>query len=421
MTALSSRDHSGPDSDRPSGIFVTRICTRRSWSCERRVLCPPLMRRALLAVVMVAVALAAPVRASNAEPTTNGPQVQASSWYLAGEDGAVLARHDAARPRAIASITKLMTAAVVLEHAGLDDVVRVDARAARIGESTVYLRPDEELTVADLLRALLIPSANDAAEALALYVGRGSADRFVELMNAKARELGLSDTHFENPHGLDERGHVSSARDVTALIRYALGIPFIRETLQHETVSLPGGRTFSSTDDLLGEWRPLVGGKTGHTGDAGWSEAAAATRGGATVYGAVLGSDGRATRNDALRELLTYGLSRYRRVQVVDGGRVYAEAKTGYGQPAVELVALRPAVRPVRVGTPLVERVVAPTTLALPVARGERLGRIEVYEGNRLLASSDLVAADAVGEAGVLAKARWYTTQTARNLWEMLT
>jgi serine-type D-Ala-D-Ala carboxypeptidase (penicillin-binding protein 5/6) len=386
----------------------------------RRVPCPPLMRRASLAVVMAAVALAAPVRASTAEPAAAGPQVQASSWYLVGEDGAVLARHDANLPRAIASITKLMTAVVVLEHAGLDDVVRVDPRAASIGESTVYLRAGEELTVSELLRATLVPSANDAAEALALYVGRGSADRFVALMNAKARELGLSDTHFENPHGLDEAGHVSSARDVTALIRYALGIPFVRETLQRETLSLPGGRTFDSTDDLLAEWGPLVGGKTGHTRDAGWSEAAAATRAGATVYGAVLGSAGRATRNDALRELLTYGLSRYRRVHVVDGGRVYAEAKTEYGQPGIELVASHPAVRPVRVGASLLERVVAPTQLALPVAKGERLGRIEVYEGNRLLASSDLVAAEAAGEAGVLAKARWYSAQTARNLWEML-
>ena len=90
----------------------------------------------------------------------------------------------------MASITKLMTALVVLEHARLDDVVRVSPQAASIGESTVYLRAGEELTVAELLRATLIPSANDAAEALALHVGRGSADRFVGLMNAKAAQLG---------------------------------------------------------------------------------------------------------------------------------------------------------------------------------------------------------------------------------------
>jgi D-alanyl-D-alanine carboxypeptidase (penicillin-binding protein 5/6) len=375
------------------------------------------MRRALLAVVALLAVLAVAVQAASA----GAPRIDAASWYLVGDDGAVLARHEASRPHAIASITKLMTALVVLEHAALGDVVQVDPRAAEIGESTVYLRAGEELTVAELLEATLVPSANDAAEALALYVGHGSVDRFVDLMNEKARELGLRDTHFENPHGLDEPGHASSARDVTALVRYGLGIPFIRDALQRESVSLPGGRTFPTTDDLLGEWEPLLGGKTGHTREAGWSETAAATRAGATVYGAVLGSEGRAARNDALRELLSYGLSRYRRIQVVDATRVYAEARTGYGQPSVELVAPRGLVGVVRIGTPLLERVVAPTAIALPVAKGQQLGRIEVYDGNRLLASSDLVAAESVADAGLVAKTRWYATQTARNLWEMLT
>ena len=373
------------------------------------------MRRALLAVVALLV-FAAPVQASSPQP-----DIAAASWYLVGDDGSVLARSDAGRERAIASITKLMTAVVVLESAQLTDVVRVSPRAASIGESTVYLRAGEELTVADLLRATLIPSANDAAEALALHVGRGSADRFVQLMNAKAEELALTDTHFENPHGLDEPGHVSSARDATALVRYALGVPFVRDALSRSTVALPGGRSFPTTDDLLEEWAPLVGGKTGHTRDAGWSQAAAAEKRGVTVYGTVLGSDSRGARNEALRELLAYGLDQYRRVQVIDHGRVYAEATTGYGEPAVELVAPRSIVGALRNGKPLIERVIAPTTLSLPVAKGARLGRVEVYDGNRLVASSNLVAAESVAEAGFFAKATWYATETARNLWGMIT
>ena len=125
---------------------------------------------------------------------------------------------------------------------------------------------------------MLIPSANDAATALALHVGNGSTARFVSLMNAKARELGLVDTTFVNPHGLDERGHVSSARDATVLVRYALGVPSIREALARTSYSLAGRQQFPTTDDLLASWPPLVGGKTGHTEDAGWSEAAAASR-----------------------------------------------------------------------------------------------------------------------------------------------
>ena len=374
------------------------------------------MRRVLLAAAAAFVVLAAPIKASPPPPS-----VDAAAWYLVGADGTLLAERNEAQPRAMASITKLMTALVVLEHAQLDDVVRVSPEAAGIGESTVYLRAGEELTVAELLRATLIPSANDAAEALALHVGRGSADRFVGLMNAKAMELGLSDTHFENPHGLDEPGHVSSARDATALVRYALGIPFVRDALSRSSVSLPGGRTFASTDDLLVSWPPLVGGKTGHTRAAGWSQTAAAQRGGATVYGAVLGSDTRSSRNDALEQLLTYGLDQYRSVQVIDDARVYATAETGYGRPDVELVAPRSLARSILVGRPLVERVVAPAAVALPVAEGERLGRVEILEGSRLVASSALVAAAAVPDAGVWAKAKWHATQTARNLWEMLT
>ena len=372
------------------------------------------MRGALVVVALVA--LLTPFQASSAEQ----PQIAAAAWYLVGEDGSVLARENAARPRAIASITKLMTALVALERAQLDDVVRVSPDAASIGESTVYLRAGEELTVADLIRATLVPSANDAAQALALHVGEGSADRFVELMNAKAEELGLSDTNFENPHGLDQSGHVSSARDATALVRYALGVPFFRDALSRSTISL-AGTTFPTTDDLLVSWDPLVGGKTGHTRDAGWSQAAAAEKAGVTVYGTVLGSDSRGTRNDALRELLSYGLAQYRPVQVIDAGRVYATAATGYGKPDVDLVVPRSIVSTLRVGKPLVERVVAPTALALPVAKGQRIGRVEVYDGGRLVASTNLLAAESVSDAGFFGKAQWYAGETMSNLWDIVT
>jgi len=381
------------------------------------------MRRALLAVVALLAALAAPVQASSVDSTltADAPRVAASAWYLVGEDGAVLAQQSARRERAIASITKLMTAIVVLQRASLSDVVRVSPRAVGVGEATIYLRAGEELTTATLLRAMLVRSANDAAEALALQVGKGSTSRFVALMNAKARELGLTDTNFENPHGLDARGHVSSARDTTALIRYALGIPFIRDALSRSTVSLPGGREFPTTDDLLVSWPALVGGKTGHTRDAGWSQAAGARAGGVTVYGTVLGSKTRSSRNDALQGLLEFGLAQYRRTTAIDASRVYAEVETGYSRPAVELVAPRSVVRTVRLGTPLVERVVAPSSVAFPVRKGQRLGRVEVYDGNRLVASSNLVAAAAVTEPGLLGKARWYATQTGENLWEVIT
>jgi len=374
------------------------------------------MRIAQLAAALVLAFLLAPLAAAGAEP-----RIDAATWYLVGDDGSVLARNGASRSRAIASITKVMTAVVVLEQASLSDVVRVPPRITGVGESSAELRAGEQLTVAELLRAMLVPSGNDAADALALHVGDGSADRFVDLMNAKAAELGLTDTSFANAHGLDEQGHVSSARDSTTLVRYALGIPFLRDAMSRETLMLPGGRTLTTTNDLLASWPPLVAGKTGHTVDAGWSQAAAAAKRGVTVYGTVLGSPSRGERNEALRELLAYGLAQYRRVQVIDNGRVYASATTGYGQPDVELVAPRPLVRTLRSGRSLLERVVAPSSLTLPVSEGQRLGRVEVYDGNTLVASSNLVSAAEVPDASLWAKTRWYVAETAKNLWGIVT
>jgi D-alanyl-D-alanine carboxypeptidase (penicillin-binding protein 5/6) len=381
-----------------------------------------MMCRALLAVVALLAVLTAPVQASGdgSTQTVTAQRIEAAAWYLVGEDGAVLAGRNARRQRAVASITKLMTAIVTLEHVRPSEVVRVSPRAARVGESTVYLRAGEQLTVAELLRATLVPSANDAADALALHVGRGSIPRFVGLMNAKARELGLADTTFTNPHGLDEPGHVSSARDATILLRYALGVPFIRDALDRSSVSLHG-RDFPTTDDLLVSWPALIGGKTGHTRDAGWSEAAAAGARGVTVYGTVLGSKTRSGRNDALRALLGYGLTRYWRIAAVDSSRVYAEAETGYGRPPVQLVARRTMARTVRDDVALVERVISPGSAALPVREGQVLGRVELFQGSRLVASANLVAAEAVSEPGVLGKAAWYARRTAENLWGLFT
>jgi D-alanyl-D-alanine carboxypeptidase (penicillin-binding protein 5/6) len=373
-------------------------------------------RRVLLAaVVALLVVVVSPVHAAD-----DAPRIDVPYWYLVGEDGIVLSQQRARDPRAIASITKLMTTLVALEHADPSDVVRVSPAVALVGGSTIFLQGGEELTVAELVRATLIPSANDAATALALHVGAGSIPRFVSLMNAKAFELDLAGTRFENPHGLDAPAHLSSARDATLLVRHALRIPLLRDALSRTSYTGPGGRVFPSTDDLNASWPPLVGAKTGHTLNAGWSEAGAAQARGATVYGTVLGGDSRAERNSALRRLLTYGLAQYRRIAAVDSTRVYATAETGYGRPSVDLVAPRTMPRTVHESTSLLERVVAPTSVGVPVRKGQHLGRVEVWNGNRLLASSRLVAAADVSEPGVAGKGAWFVRRTAGNLWGLV-
>ena len=365
----------------------------------------------------IAAVLAAAAALLTTVATAAPPVVDAEAYLVQnGGTGDVLAARDADERRPIASITKLMTVLVALEHADLDEVVTVGSAAAGVGESTINLRPGERITVGDLATAALVQSANDAATALAAHVGGGSVARFVELMNAKARRLGLHDTTFANPSGLDAPGHVSSARDVTLLARVAMRQPFIRRTVRRETAAIAGGRDLSTWNDLLGSVPGLLGVKTGHTSAAGWSQVAAVQRNGVTVYATVLGGPSRAQRNTDLAELLAWGVSRYRLVRAVDAGRTYATAETGYDRPAVRLVAPRERLRIVRVDRPLVERVVAPASVELPVRRGDRIGEVRVYAGRTLLASSPLVAASSIDEPGLWDRTRWYAGRTLDEL-----
>ena len=190
----------------------------------------------------------------------------------------------------IASITKLMTVLVALEHAKLDDVVTVSPRAAAVGESTIYLAAGERLTVRDLVEAALIQSANDAADALAEHVGAAASAAFVALMNAKAQKLGLTRHALREPDGLDAPGHDSSARDVTRLARIAMREPGRpRRSSRHDRRRSPAGARCTPGTTCSATFPGVIGVKTGHTASAGWSEVAAARGRGVTIYATILG------------------------------------------------------------------------------------------------------------------------------------
>jgi len=365
-----------------------------------------------IAAVAAALVLALPALGA-------GPSISARAYLVEnGANGDVLASRAPRARVAIASITKLMTVLVALEHYKLSDVVTVDAPSTAVGESTIDLRPGERITVRDLLKAALIQSANDAADALAAHMGTG---RFVALMNAKAHELGLTDTHFVRPDGLDAPGHVSSARDVTLLARAAMRIRFVRDTVRERADTISGGRTIHTWNDLLSTFPHVLGVKTGHTNAAGWSQVAAVRGTGVTIYATLLGGPSRERRNEDLAALLAWGLARYRVVPVIDGTRVYASAATPYGKGALSLVAGKPLVHVVRVDRPLVERVVAATAVSLPVRRGERLGEVRVYAGRTLIGSRPLVASRSVARPDALGRTTWYAGRTLRHMWGWVT
>jgi serine-type D-Ala-D-Ala carboxypeptidase (penicillin-binding protein 5/6) len=362
------------------------------------------------AAAAAAFALAAPVLAAP-------PQVTGRAFVVEnGATGEILLARDASERVPIASITKLMTVLLTLEHARLGDVVTVSPFATAVGESSADLRAGERLTVLELLEAALIQSANDAADALAFHVGHGNEQRFVSMMNAKAQQLGLKDTHFVRPDGLDAPGHVSSARDVTLLARILMHRPIVRQIVRMRAATISGGRTLHTWNDLLSTYPGIFGVKTGHTSAAGWSEVAAARRRGVTIYATLLGSPDRSTRNADLSELLDWGFARYRPAPLVVKGRGYAHAELGYGREPVALVAAGSLTPSVRVGLPLVRRVVAADAADLPVTRGQTLGRVQIFQRGRLLGSVPLVASRSVKRPGLAGRAGWYAARTLDHL-----
>jgi serine-type D-Ala-D-Ala carboxypeptidase (penicillin-binding protein 5/6) len=371
------------------------------------------VKRPLVAVA-AALALATPALAAL-------PQVHARAYMVEdGATGQVLAEYREQARVPIASLTKLMTVLLTVEHTKPSDVVTVAPGAAAVGESSIDLRPRERLTVRELLEGALIQSANDAADALAYYVGKGSEARFVAMMNTRARQLGLADTHYARPDGLDAPGHVSSARDVTKLARLLMRRPIVRSIVRMQRATIAGGRVLHTWNDLLATFPGVFGVKTGHTSAAGWNEVASVDRGGAVVYATILGSPDRATRNADLTALLRWALSRYRRIPILTPGRVYAEVKVGYGRSPLGLVPAQGLVRSVRIDQPIVQRVVAEAAATLPVKRGERLGEIRVYQGGRLLARKPLLAGRTIKRPGALGRAGFYAGQTAHHIWSWL-
>jgi len=371
------------------------------------------MRR-MLVCLAAALVFAGVARAAVPEPDARAFEV------VNATTGEVLAARNAHERLPIASITKLMTVLVALQHVRPAQVVTVSAQAARVGEERIPLHPGQQISVEDLIEGALIQSANDAADALASAAAGGNVSRFVGWMNDRARQLGLHDTHFARPDGLDAPGHVSSAHDVARLAQVAMHSPLVRRVVRERAATiLDGTITLHTWNDLLGVFPGLIGVKTGHTDAAGWCEVAAARRPGYTIYTVILGSPTRGQRNADLDRLLAWGVSRYRTLVLI-APKAYAQVALPYGRTALPLVATRPLRRVVHVGRPLVARVVAPTAIVLPVRRGARLGRIEIWAGRTLLGTRPLVAARSVARPGLAGRLGWYASRTIHDLAGLL-
>ncbi len=249
---------------------------------------------------------------STVQSSVSPPVIHAKSAIVIDlTTGQILYSHDANARRPMASITKIMTAILALETLPLDREVTVSARAAKVGEQSLGLKAGDHLTVEQLLYGALVHSGNDAAFALAEAAG-GSMEAFVGEMNEKARELGLSNTHYINPDGLDARGHYSSARDLAMLARYAMQNAEFRKIVGtvNYSITLPGQSNpiaFRNVNKLLGTVAWVTGIKTGSTDDAGFCLVASGTSQGKSVISVVLGESSWTPTWADSKNLLEYG------------------------------------------------------------------------------------------------------------------
>ncbi len=299
------------------------------------------MRVAAIALL----ALLVPVQGAFAAPP---PVPKAAAWIVeAPGHGGLLAQHAADSRREIASLTKLMTAHLVLRYTPLGFVAVTGPDAVAVGESSVPLALGETQTVRSLLAALIVHSANDAAivlahatmdqpaaqaaairaaRALHRPLPRDPVARFVLLMNAEARALGLRDTVYRTPHGLDEPGAHSSAHDVLTLARLDMTSPVFRSLARRRSVTIPGHAMLPTSNTLLATYAGLDGVKTGHTDEAGWNLAASAERDGVRLYAVVLGAPNEAVRDDDVARLLDWGFDRFGRATLLRAGQVFGRS-----------------------------------------------------------------------------------------------
>jgi serine-type D-Ala-D-Ala carboxypeptidase (penicillin-binding protein 5/6) len=366
--------------------------------------------RALALASTLAFALAASARAATPPPDVSAP----SALVVEASTADVAYAKQARRRRSIASTTKLMTALLTLERSRPSTVYRAVRYRALPAESKINLRAGEKMTVADLLRGMLIESANDAAATLAARVS-GSESAFVKAMNVRAQQLGLKDTHYENPIGLDAPGNYSSARDLVRLTLRLRAFEFFRRTVAREQVTLRSGdrpRTLENRNGLVR--LPQVNGvKTGHTQQAGYVLVGSGTRRGVTLISVVLGASSVAARESDTRRLLAWSFNLYQRVRAVAPDEVLARAPIRYRRGAeLDLVAGDSSRRfVVRKGQALRRcGIQAPTEVAGPIKRGQALGKVKICRGEKKIATLPLVASADVPQASAAVRTKdWFT------------
>lgn len=344
------------------------------------------------------------------------PEVDARNYILIDPaSGQILAERTPDQQVPPASLTKLMTAyltfqAIARGSLRLNQTVPVSVKAWKIGGSTMFLQPDLPVTVEQIIRGMAVVSGNDASIAAAEAVA-GNTDSFVQMMNATARQLGLTRTHFDNVDGLPTPTHLMSARDVglltEAIVReYPQYVPYFKE------------QTFTYNGVTQRNWNPLVfsdptvtGMKTGHTKEAGYCLAATAIRNGRPLIAVVLGASSRNASGEAAQALLSYGYRFFETRRAYRSGQEITQLPEVRSSP--RLIPLGPA-SDVWITVPIGRYAALKPTLSvsaelpLPLTKGQTVGTVILSENGREVVRVPVVALKAAEKAGWLT--RWWNT-----------
>ena len=297
-----------------------------------------------------------------------------------------------------ASTTKILTAIIAIENTELDDIVLIPAEASNIEGSSIGLHEGELITIEDLLYAMMLNSGNDAAVAIAVYVG-GSVSDFVDIMNSKAAELGAVDSHFNNPNGLPDENHYTSAYDLSLIARYAMKNKTFREIVSTQTKVI--NRTFPeaqtnlvNSSRLFSRYPGTIGIKTGYTEAAGQCLIAATVKGNRELISVVLGSEGVGIYDDTIA-LMEYGYNQYNKVSVIEKGTHIADVQVKNGAPDYVEVAASMSINydiPVENSQTIDKDVYIYEGIAAPIELGAKLGEVVFYNEDVEIGRADLLA-----------------------------
>ncbi|MHB8159601.1 MAG: D-alanyl-D-alanine carboxypeptidase family protein [Thermoleophilia bacterium] len=373
------------------------------------------MKRVLPALLLLIVLLFVQAPLVSAEEAQAPPAVSARSVVMLNADtGQAILSINPDERLAMASTTKMMTALLIIENCkDLNAKVTTSQRAAEVGESSIFLVAGESLTVREMLYGMLIQSGNDAATALAEFEA-GSVEAFTGQMNQRATQLGMTNSHFTNPHGLDDPNHYTSAADFASLGRELMKHQEIRDIvkLPEYTIPWPGQpwpRLLINYNHLLEQYSFINGIKTGYTDAAGQCIVISASENGVNLIISYMGGPSLGQRDSEIASLARYGFDSYRQQTVLTQGTEYTTTEVPYYRDRrLPLVAQDNVSRVVYIRDSIEQKFVLPDKLTLPVHKGDKIGLVEAYDNGKFVGSTYLVATEDIAEPDMSERITYY-------------